>query len=38
MEIEALLASMDEHLAHTPRRVIHTDPFTPLRSAQPCIS
>src|SRR3546814_5628169 len=28
-EIAALLASMDDHLAHTPWRVVHTDPFTP---------
>src|SRR3546814_9823202 len=28
-EIEALLASMDDHLVHTPWRVVHTDPFTP---------
>ncbi|WP_428679937.1 GNAT family N-acetyltransferase [Sphingopyxis sp.] len=28
-EIEALIASMDEHLAHAPWRVVHTDPFTP---------
>src|SRR3546814_1707136 len=27
--IAALLASMDDHLAHTPWRVVHTDPFTP---------
>src|SRR3546814_12753358 len=28
-EIAALLASMADHLAHTPWRVVHTDPFTP---------
>lgn len=28
-EIKALLTSMDDHLAHTPWRVVHTDPFTP---------
>lgn len=28
-ETEALLESMDHHLAHTPWRVVHTDPFTP---------
>lgn len=28
-EIEAVLAAMDEHLAHSPWRVVHTDPFTP---------
>ena len=28
-EIEALFAGMERHLAHTPWRVVHTDPFTP---------
>jgi len=28
-EIEAVFAAMDEHLAHAPRRVVHTDAFTP---------
>src|SRR3546814_18707855 len=28
-EIAALLASMDDHLAHKPWRVVHTAPFTP---------
>lgn len=28
-EIEAVLRAMEEQLAHTPWRVVHTDPFTP---------
>jgi GNAT superfamily N-acetyltransferase len=28
-EVEELLESMERHLAHTPWRVVHTDPFTP---------
>jgi GNAT superfamily N-acetyltransferase len=28
-EIDAVFAAMDEHLAHTPWRVVHTDCFTP---------
>jgi hypothetical protein len=28
-EIDAVFAAMDQHLAHTPWRVIHTDCFTP---------
>lgn len=28
-EIDAVFAAMDAYLAHTPWRVVHTDPFTP---------
>ena len=28
-EIDAVFAAMDDHLAHTPWRVVHTDGFTP---------